>query len=164
MPPRDAAAVDAFVETFGATLQVAGMQRIVARVVALMLADEDGRMTAAEVRDALHVSAAAVSNAMTFLTTYGFVTKERERGGRRDLYVLHTDTWHDVTLQKAAMIGYLVDQLERGVDAVGGAGTEAGRRLAYSADFYRFVAAQLDRLVGEWEQQRPGIRGRYFED
>lgn len=160
---RDESKVTTFVETFGATLTAAGMQRLVGRVVALLLTDDDGRMTAAEIQEALHVSRAAVSGAMTFLHAYGFVTKERERGTRRDVYVLQTDTWHDVTLQKAAVIGYLVDQLERGVEAVGGPHTQAGRRLAYSAEFYRFVAEEMEHIIERWEERRAELRPRYLE-
>lgn len=159
---RDEAQVATFVETFGATLTAAGMQRLVGRVIALMLADEDGRMVAAEIQDALRVSRAAVSGAMTFLHTYGFVTKERERGTRRDVYVLQTDTWHDVTLQKAAVIDYLVDELERGVTAVGGPETGAGRRLAYSAEFYRFVAEEMAGIIERWDERRTELRERYL--
>ena len=162
--PRDEHAVAAFVETFGATLTAAGMQRLVARVVALMLADDDGRMTAAEIGAALHVSPGAVSGAMSFLREYGFVTTERERGSRRDVYVLHTDTWHDVTLARAAMLGYLVDQLQRGVDAVGGVQTRAGRRLAYSVEFYRFIAVEMDRLIASWESRREQLRAQFPND
>ncbi len=160
---RDEAAVTTFVETFGATLTAAGMQRLVGRVIALLLTDDDGRMTAAEIQQALHISRAAVSGAMTFLHAYGFVTKERERGSRRDVYVLQTDTWHDVTLQKAAVIGYLVDQLERGVAAVGGPATPAGRRLAYSVEFYRFVAEEMDGIIARWEERRDEVRPRYLD-
>lgn len=164
VPGRDEIAVSAFVETFAATLTAAGMQRLVARVVALMLTDEDGRMTASEIGAALHVSPAAVSGAMAFLREYGFVTTERERGTRRDVHVIHTDAWHDVTLSKTAMMGYLVDQLERGVSAVGGMPTRAGRRLAYSAEFYRFIAADMARLVAEWESRRGQLREQYLPE
>ncbi|GAB4075620.1 GbsR/MarR family transcriptional regulator [Nostocoides australiense] len=159
---RDESRVTAFVETFGATLTAAGMQRLPARVIAVLLADDDGRMTSAEICEALHVSRAAVSGAITFLQAYGFVTKERERGTRRDVYVLHTDTWHDVTLQKAAVIGYLVDQLQRGAEAVG-LETAAGRRLRYSADFYAFVTEEMDRIIANWEIRREQIRAQYLD-
>jgi len=157
---RDDIAVAAFVETFGATLTAAGMQRLVSRVVALMLTDDDGRMTAAEIGTALRVSPAAVSGAMSFLHGYGFVTKECQPGSRRDVYVLQTDTWHDVTLQKAAMIGHLVDQITGGIDAVGGPDTPAGRRLAYSAEFYRFIAGEMDKMITGWDQRRSELKQR----
>ena len=162
-PARDETAVSAFVETFGATLRAAGLPRLVARVVALMLTDEDGRMTAAEIGAALHVSPGAVSGAMSFLCEYRFVTREREPGSRRDIYVLHTDAWHETTLRKAAMIDYLQDQLARGVEAVGGEGTRAGRRLAYSVEFYRYVGEEMRRLVAGWQERRDQLRARYSE-
>lgn len=163
MVQRDEVAVEAFVETFGATLVATGLPRLVARVTALMLADEDGRMTASEIRQALHISAAGVSGAIGFLHEYGFVRKERERGSRRDVYVLQPDTWHDVNLRKMLMIGYLVDQLQRGVQAVGGEQTAAGRRLAYSAQFYRFVADEMEHLIARWEARKPELKARYLD-
>ncbi len=170
MPPskepvsRDESAVAAFVEAFGATLTAAGLQRLVARVVAVMLADEDGRVTAAEIAEQLHVSRAAVSGAVAFLREHCFVTVQRQPGTRRDVYVLQADAWHDVTLAKAAMMGYLADQLDRGVAAVGGPDTDAGRRLAYSAEFYRFVAARMDELMEAWKSQRHTLREQLLED
>ena len=44
---RDDRAVAAYVERFGDTLTDAGMPRLASRVFAQLLADEDGRMTAA---------------------------------------------------------------------------------------------------------------------
>lgn len=151
---RDEAEVAAFVEMFGATLAASGMPRLPARIVPLMLADEDGRMTSAEICAALSVSPAAVSGAMSFLHGYGFVRKERLPGGRRDVYVLQTDVWHTTTLHKTAVIEYLADQLERGLHAVGGPTTQAGRRVALSVEFYRFVAEATADLIERWELRR----------
>ena len=53
-----------FVERFGSALTAAGMQRLPSRVFAVLLADPDGRMTAAEIGEALSVSPASVSGAV----------------------------------------------------------------------------------------------------
>ena len=49
---------DRFVERFGSALTEAGMQRLPSRAFAALLGDEDGRMTASELGEALAVSAA----------------------------------------------------------------------------------------------------------
>jgi len=81
-PARDDRAVSAYVERFGDTLTDAGMPRLAARVFAQLLADEDGRMTAAELTEALEVSPAAISGAVRYLTQTYMIGKERERGSR----------------------------------------------------------------------------------
>ena len=60
-PVRDERAVAAYVERFGDTLTDAGMPRLASRVFACLLADDDGRMTAVELTEALDVSPAAIS-------------------------------------------------------------------------------------------------------
>ena len=54
--PRSDEEVRAFVERLGSALTDAGMARLPARAFAAMLADEDGRMTSAELADVLEVS------------------------------------------------------------------------------------------------------------
>jgi DNA-binding transcriptional regulator GbsR (MarR family) len=55
----------AFVERMGAALTSAGLARLPSRIFAAVLVDEDGRMTAAEIGEALGVSPAAVRAAPT---------------------------------------------------------------------------------------------------
>ena len=84
-----------FVERFGSALTEAGMQRLPSRVFAALLADEDGRMTAAEIGEALSVSAASVSGAVRHLQQMRMIHREREPGTRRDVYVVADDAWHE---------------------------------------------------------------------
>jgi DNA-binding transcriptional regulator GbsR (MarR family) len=70
----------AFVERLGAALTSAGLARLPSRIFAAVMVDEDGRMTAAEIGEALGVSPAAVSGAVRYLDGVGMVRRERERG------------------------------------------------------------------------------------
>ena len=99
-PVRDERAVAAYVERFGDTLTDAGMPRLASRVFACLLADDDGRMTAVELTEALDVSPAAISGAVRYLTQTYLIGKERERGSRRDVYVVQTDAWHGAMLSR----------------------------------------------------------------
>src|SRR5690349_24931008 len=85
-----------FVERFGSELTAAGMQRLPSRVFACLLADDDGRMTAAEIGEALSVSPASVSGAVRSLQQVRMIHREREPGSRRDVYVVADDAWHDI--------------------------------------------------------------------
>ena len=91
---------DRFVERMGGALTDAGLPRLPSRVFAALLVDDDGRMTAAELADALGVSPAAVSGAVNYLARLGMLRRERERGSRRDVYVVDDDAWHGTMMRE----------------------------------------------------------------
>src|SRR5689334_11695788 len=124
-----------FVERFGSALTAAGMQRLPSRVFACLLADEDGRMTAAEIGEALAVSPASVSGAVRSLQQLRMIHREREPGSRRDVYVVADDAWHDVMMSSSATYAPLTQALREGVEQVGGAASGAGARLELSVAF-----------------------------
>ncbi|WP_330476627.1 GbsR/MarR family transcriptional regulator [Terrabacter sp. C0L_2] len=159
-PQRDDRAVSAYVERFGDTLTDAGMPRLASRVFAQLLADDDGRMTAAELTEALDVSPAAISGAVRYLTQTYLIGKERERGSRRDVYVVQADAWHGAMLSRDRVLAQIETSLRAGVPAVGGLGTAAGRRLQLSVAFLEFLGDRMGALEGEWEQRKADlIRG-----
>ena len=111
---RDERAVSAYVERLGDTLTDAGMPRLASRVFAQLLADDDGRMTAAELTESLDVSPAAVSGAVRYLTQTYMIGKERERGSRRDVYVVQADAWHGAMLSRDRMLAQIETSLRVG--------------------------------------------------
>ena len=64
------------------------------RIFAALMVKEDGRMTSAELIEQLSVSPAAVSGAVRYLAQMGLIRRERERGGRKDVFVVMDDAWH----------------------------------------------------------------------
>jgi predicted transcriptional regulator len=154
--PSDAEGVerDRFVERFGSALTAAGMQRLPSRVFACLLAQDTGRMTAAEIGDALSVSPASVSGAVRSLQQVRMIHREREPGTRRDVYVVADDAWHDVMMNTSAVYGPLTQTLREGVALVGGPGSQAGDRLALSVAFLEFVTEEMAGLAERWEKRR----------
>src|SRR6476661_8127466 len=69
-----------------------------------------------ELTEALDVSPAAVSGAVQYLTQTHLIGKERERGSRRDVYVVHLDAWHEAMLSRDRLLG----QMESAVRPVAG--------------------------------------------
>ena len=128
--PRSEDEVRAFVERLGSALTDAGMSRLPARAFAAMLADEDGRMTSAELAEVLEVSPASVSGAVRYLSQVLFLHREREPGTRRDVYVVREDAWHDAIVNMRRTYAPIQAAIASGVDAVGGPGTQAGERLS----------------------------------
>ncbi|HYN28784.1 MAG TPA: MarR family transcriptional regulator, partial [Dermatophilaceae bacterium] len=144
------AAIANAVERLGGALAEAGLARLPARVFAALLASEEGRLTAAELADRLHVSPAGVSGAVRSLGQVRMIRRERERGSRRDVYVVMDDAWHDVLLQKDQIYAPILAALHSARGAVG-EGSRACRRMELSVEFLQFIQREMDEVARRWE-------------
>ena len=95
-PPRDAAAVQAFIERFAGVLTEAGLPRMPARIFAALMATDGSRLTAAEIASTLQVSPAAVSGGVRYLAQVELVSRESLPGSRQHVYRMPDNVWHDV--------------------------------------------------------------------
>ena len=144
----------AFVERLGSTFTEAGFPRLPARVFSCLLATESGRMTATELADSLEVSPGAVSGAVNYLAGVHLIHRERERGSRRDVYVVRDDAWHDMMLNSARIYDPFIRALADGVATVGGEASRAGARLALSVEFLEFISVEVAGIGERWEARR----------
>ncbi|MFC7491498.1 MULTISPECIES: GbsR/MarR family transcriptional regulator [unclassified Knoellia] len=143
----------AVVERLGAALSGAGFPPMPSRVFAALLVDDDGRMTAAELARELSVSAAAVSGAVRHLGHVGLLRRERERGGRKDVFVVLDDAWHGALVSTDQVHAPIVAALAEGVDHLG-AESSAGGRLQLSREFLEFVSAEMGGILERWDAHR----------
>jgi len=153
---RDDRAVRLYVERFGDVLTDAGMPRLAARVFAQLLADDDGRMTSTELTESLGVSPAAISGAIRYLAHAMLIGKERERGSRRDVYVVQTDAWHTAMLSRDRLLSQMESSVRDGVDAVG-PDTRAGRRLRLTVEYFDYLFAQMESIRTGWDERKAEI-------
>ncbi|WP_426244412.1 GbsR/MarR family transcriptional regulator [Nocardioides sp. LHG3406-4] len=152
--PRDPA--EQFIERMGGALTNAGLPRLPSRVFAALCVDEDGRMTAAELGETLEVSPAAVSGAVKFLAQIHFVHRERERGSRRDVYVVDDDALHSALLSKDTLYAPMFVALDDAVDGLE-AGSDARHRLMLMREFLAFVDTEMTSMATRWEKRRGQI-------
>jgi DNA-binding transcriptional regulator GbsR (MarR family) len=145
--------VDRFIERFTGVLVDGGVPRMPARVFALLLASDEGRMTAAELAERLQVSPAAVSGAVRYLIQTSLIERVREPGSRRDVYRLGDDPWYEAIYRREPLLTRWARALAEGVEAVG-PDTPAGARLQDSADFFAFLQEELPGLLDRWRQNR----------
>lgn len=148
------------VERLGAALHASGLQRLPARVFAALLADEDGRMTAAEVGAELEVSPAAVSGAVRYLGQVQLVRRERERGSRKDVYVILDDAWHDLLMQKDQLYAPILLALRAAIGELGPR-TRAGERMQLSVEFLEFIQVEMDGIAERWEAYKANRAPRH---
>jgi predicted transcriptional regulator len=142
-----------YVERMGAALTEAGLPRLPSRVFAALTADDDGRMTSAELSEVLGISAAAVSGAIKYLTQVGFVHRERERGSRRDVYVVDDDAWHGAMMQNDSVYAPMVKALGDGIADLP-ADAPARHRLVLMREFLLFVGVEMAGIVERWDVRR----------
>lgn len=150
---RDERQVSEFVERFASTLVDAGIPRMPSRVFVALLASVGGRLTAAELAEQLQASPAAISGAVRYLTQVDLITRHREPGSRRDVYLVDDDVWFTVINGRLNAIMRWGDQLAVGIDAVGAA-TPAGARLAEMVAFFEFMRDEMPALMKRWHEQR----------
>jgi DNA-binding transcriptional regulator GbsR (MarR family) len=149
-------AVQRFVERFALLLAEAGMARMPARVFACILAEDAGRLTAAELAERLGVSPAAISGAVRYLTQARLVVRGREPGERRDHYAVHEDVWTDMYVQRMALLRTWERALDEGVEVLG-LDRPAGRRLAETRAFFAFLQREVPDIIRRWDAERARI-------
>jgi DNA-binding transcriptional regulator GbsR (MarR family) len=142
----------AFAERMGAALASAGLARLPSRIFAALLADPDGRMTAAELGSTLRVSPASVSSAVRYLDGVGMIRREREPGTRRDVFVVDDDAWRDTLLQADRVYAPMVAELERALTTLP-ADDPARRRIAISRAFMGFVSEEMGLMSQRWQER-----------
>jgi len=152
---RDADGTRRFVEDFALLLVDAGVPRMPARVFACVLADDAGALTAGDLAERLHVSPAAISGAVRWLTQMHLLTRAREPGARRDHYRMRDDQWYEATVFKTAALRRFEDVLAEGVALVG-TDTPAGRRLEETQEFFAFFRAEMPALLERFRATREG--------
>lgn len=150
---RDEAAVERFVERFASELVEAGMQRMPARVFGALLVSESGALTSVELGERLKVSPAAVSGAVRYLAQVDMISREREPGSRRERYSMHADQWYESFSRRDRDFGRWESSTRSGIDIVG-RDSDAGRRLAETADFFAFLHQELGEMVERWRRRR----------
>ncbi|WHT15804.1 MarR family transcriptional regulator [Crossiella sp. CA-258035] len=151
--PRDEEAVARFVERFALLMTEGGMQRMAARVFALIMASPEGAHTAAEIAQRLEISPAAVSGAVRYLTELRLIVRDREPGQRRDVFRIGELFWYDTMARKNRAVTDLLAVAAEGV-AVLGADTPAGHRMLVTQDFLTHMTTELPKLLDRWRAER----------
>lgn len=145
-----------FVERMASALHQGGLARVPSLVFSALLVDDDGRMTSAELAETLHLSAASISGAVRYLEQIGMMRRERERGSRRDVYVVEEDAWHAALLRRDQVYGPMIAALTAGLTAVD-PDTPAHRRILVTREFMAFINEEMQALADKWDVRRREI-------
>lgn len=142
-----------FVQRMASTLHQAGLARVPSLVFSALIVDDDGRMTSAELAEVLHLSPASISGAVRYLEQIGMMRRERERGSRRDVYVVEEEAWHTALMKRDQVYAPMISALTAGLSAVG-PNTPAHQRMLVTREFFTFINEEMTALADKWEQRR----------
>jgi DNA-binding transcriptional regulator GbsR (MarR family) len=148
----------AFTERMGGALTQAGLPRVPSLVFSALLVDDDGRMTSAELAESLELSPASISGAVNYLARLGMLRRERERGSRRDVYVVDDDAWHGALVRRDQLYAPMIAALTAGLRSLG-EDSPAHHRLLLTREFLTFVDDEMTALAEKWEKRRAELAG-----
>jgi DNA-binding transcriptional regulator GbsR (MarR family) len=139
----------------GAATELAhnGFPAMPARVIMALTAAEEGRVTADELAARLCASPAAISGAVRYLATLGFIRVGTVPGSRRHVYTLPHTPWYTTTLAKPGLYRNLIELLA-GAAARMGEESAARMRIEEMVDFFRFFERRMPQLLEEWQRER----------
>ncbi|MGW7088507.1 helix-turn-helix domain-containing protein [Streptomyces sp. NPDC054871] len=139
---RDPDAVRDFADELAALMVRTGVPRMAARVLARLITDDSGSLTAADLVQRLRVSPASVSLAVGYLESLEVIRRVREPGHRRQHYVIDDDVWLQAWLTSARKHAMWAEVARRGVDVLDAA-TPAGARLAHMSVFFATLSDDM---------------------
>jgi DNA-binding transcriptional regulator GbsR (MarR family) len=151
--------VQRFVEAWGAMGSLWGINRSVARVHALLMANEEA-LSLDDIADQLQMSKGNASMSLRELRTFGVVRQVEVAGDRRDFYVTEPDVWtmffRILRERKRREFDPALEAIHRLVDAPGARGAVRGR-LDQMADLLTTMDGVASRFLKDPESSRSAL-------
>ncbi len=138
-------------ERLALALARTGLQRMVARVLAVLLFTDSEAVTASELAERLGASAGSISTALGMLRTVALI-EQVPAAGRSARFRLRDDAWATLMSSQNAVLGVLADVADQGLGQVPPDGL-AAVRLRRMRSFYTFLLAELPALVVRWQEE-----------
>ena len=83
----------------------------------------------------------------------GLIRRERERGSRRDVYVVSDDAWHGPTLRRDQMYAPIKAALTARIDTLGPS-APPHERLVLTREFLTFIEEHYRDIGRAWEERK----------
>ncbi|MEV8025096.1 transcriptional regulator [Microbacterium sp. NPDC080220] len=137
-----------FIESFGMAMD-ATVPRAAGRMLAWLLVCEPAEQSSEGLKHALHASAGGINQTVHLLMRIGFV----ERAGKRDrrtYYRVAPNAWEAVMIAQHAEAVRLLAMSRQGLHLLPEDQPARRARLAEMEDLYRFVEADIPRLMARY--------------
>jgi DNA-binding transcriptional regulator GbsR (MarR family) len=151
--------VQRFVEAWGTMGSLWGINRSVARVHALLMANEEP-LSLDEIAEQLQISKGNASMSLRELRTFGVVRQVEVPADRRDFYVTEPDVWtmffRILRERKRREFDPALEAIHRLVEAPGASGAVQGR-LEQMADLLTTMDGMATRFLKDPESSRSAL-------
>ncbi|CAN5158869.1 MarR family transcriptional regulator [soil metagenome] len=149
-----------FVERSSSELAAQGFPRMPARVLMALTATDDGKATSEELSARLQASPAAISGAVRYLGTVGFVRNTTIPGTRKHVYSLGDTPWYATSFTRVQLYQQIENSMRSSITQIP-TDSAARARIEEAADFFLFMQRRLPGLLTEWNAERAagGKRG-----
>jgi DNA-binding transcriptional regulator GbsR (MarR family) len=147
----------AHAEQMAGVLTSSGFPRMPARLLMALMASDDGAMTGQELRDALGISASAVSGAVQYLQTLHLVRRVALPGTRRERYELPDDPWYVATADVGGVYSALIRQSEAWLRDLDDLDSPVARRVSEMIEFFTMMRERMPELVAEWKARSTAV-------
>lgn len=148
-----------FVEAWGAMGSLWGVNRSVARVHALLMANEEP-LSLDDIANQLQISKGNASMSLRDLRTFGVVRQVEAPGDRRDFYVTEPDVWimffRILRERKRREFDPALEAIHRLVEAPGASGEVRGR-LEQMADLLTTMDGVASRFLKDPQSSRSAL-------
>jgi DNA-binding transcriptional regulator GbsR (MarR family) len=142
-----------FIERSSSEMVAQGFPRMPARVLMALTATDDGKATAEELAQTLQASPAAISGAVRYLGTVGFVRNTTIPGTRRHIYSLSDTPWYASSFTRTQLYSQIENSMRASVARMP-PDSAARARIEDVADFFGFIRRRLPALMDEWQAER----------
>jgi DNA-binding MarR family transcriptional regulator len=151
----DSSPLQAAAEDLALVLSRHGMQRMTARVLAVLLFSDQETVTMADLSDRLQASSGSISGALKTLTSVGLAEQVPAPGSRRDHFRLRRDAWALLFTNQNQTLTAMHAAADAGIE-IAGPGSLARQRLTDMRDFYDFLLSEIPALLHRWHERSRG--------
>jgi DNA-binding transcriptional regulator GbsR (MarR family) len=88
-----------------------------------------------------------------YLTQVKLVTRSREPGSRRDIYLVEHEVFYRATANRDGILMSWIARLDQGITAVP-PGSEAAERLIETREFMRFLLTEMTDMLERWDRRK----------
>lgn len=148
-----------FVEDYGVFVESRGqLPRMAGRIMGQLLLTNDTLQTQADLCQALHASAGAISTTLRLLVERGYVERVSAPGVRADYYRIADEIWSR-NLERAKKHSDAFTQLTaRGLEISAHYNEGAQQRLREMHDLAQIEASHFEQLQARWNEYRRGAQ------
>ena len=144
-----------FAEQMGIIWERTAGSRMAGRILGWLLVCDPAEQTAADLAEALHVSAGSISTNTRQLIQFKLVEKVARRGDRRAWYRLAPDAWVGALRAQVAEVTLMRELAMRGLHAMQDAPAARRGRLEELHELYEWFENEYPRFIeGYFEHRR----------